>query len=85
MEGNTPRVKVEGGTGFKVKWRHGTVYQRTAAGIASDCRNRWRSRKRELKAPPETPAEGELAKDPKKESAYAGEALLKRTQVQITW
>jgi hypothetical protein len=38
-----------------------------------------------MKAPPETPAEGELAKDPKKESAYAGEMLLRRTQVQITW
>jgi hypothetical protein len=85
MEGKSPRAKVEGGTGFKVKWRHETVYQRTAAGTASDCKNRWRSRKRELKAPPETPAEGEFAKDPEKESAYAGEVLLRMTQVRITW
>jgi hypothetical protein len=85
MEGKTSRAKVEGGTGFKVKWRHDTEYQRTAAGTASDCKNRWRSRKWVMKAPPETPAEGELVKDPKKESAYAGKMLLETTQVVATW
>lgn len=38
-----------------------------------------------VKAPPETPDVGEVAKDPKKESAYAGEVLLVQTQVWITW
>jgi hypothetical protein len=85
MEGKTPRAKVEGGTGFKVRWRQLTVYQRTTAGIASNCEKQRKVSKAEMKAPPETPAVGEHARDPKKESAYAGKVLLRVTQVTITW
>jgi hypothetical protein len=84
-KGKTPRAKVEGGTGFKVKWRHDTVYQRTTTGIASNCEKQRKVSKAGRKAPPETPVVGEHAKDPIKESAYAGEVLLGLTQVKTTW
>lgn len=79
MEGKTPREKVEGGTGFKVEKRFKTVYQRIVTGKASSrSKTGWRSRKRVLKAPPETPVTGETVKDPEKESVYAGEEALVR-------
>jgi len=41
--GKTSRVKVGGGTGFKVFWRQKTAYQRTHSRKASGC---WKSRGR---------------------------------------
>jgi len=37
LRGKTSRVKVGGGTGFKVFWRQKIVYQRTHSRKASGC------------------------------------------------
>jgi len=44
--GKSSGAKVEGGTGFKLVWRHSGVYQRTVRGKASGCcKSKGRSRK----------------------------------------
>jgi len=60
LEGNSSSAKVEGGTRFKLVWRHTGVYQRTGVGKASSCcKSKERSRKWidgvKTKESPETP------------------------------
>jgi hypothetical protein len=56
--GNTPRVRVEGGTGFKAESRGEAVYQRTFSGKGNIVNKTIFATKAVRKQLPETPGEG---------------------------
>jgi hypothetical protein len=70
-KGKTSRAKVEGGTGLKAKLRDWAECQRTLLGQPQVTAKVKEASKVIVRGLPETPKNGEIARDPKKGSAQA--------------